>query len=71
MTSSAPLPEIAELEARIAELRSRLPKHTPPPSMLIELDELEDALERAYAAVGAFHASQMPPSRRPESAADG
>lgn len=69
MTPPAPSPEIAELEARIAELRSRLPKHTPPPSMLIELDELEDALERAYAASAPL--SQTPPSGRPELPADG
>lgn len=70
MTPSVPSPEIAELEARIAELRSRLPKHTPPPSMLIELDELEDALERAYAA-SAASTSQMLPSHHPESATEG
>lgn len=70
MTLPAPSPEIAKLEARIAELRSRLPKHTPPPSMLIELDELEDALERAYAA-SAASTSQMVSSYHPESAAEG
>lgn len=70
MTPPTPPSEIAELETRIAELRSRLPKHTPPPSMLIELDELEDALERAYAARAAS-ASQMLPPCHPESAAEG
>ncbi len=70
MTPPAPSSEIAELEARIAELRSRLPKHTPPPSMLIELDELEDALERAYAA-RATSTSQTLSSHHPESAAEG
>ena len=38
---------IAELEGRIAELKARLPKHTPPMSMLAELDELDAALEDA------------------------
>ncbi|MCP4536901.1 MAG: OsmC family protein [Chloroflexi bacterium] len=38
---------IAELEARIADLQARLPKHSVPASMLIELDELEEALEQA------------------------
>jgi putative redox protein len=38
---------IAELERRIAELKGRLPKHTPPMSMLVELDELDEALEEA------------------------
>ncbi len=37
-------PEIAELERRIADLRARLPRHTPPPRMWIELEELEEAL---------------------------
>jgi hypothetical protein len=33
--------------ARIADLKARLPKHSIPPAMLIELEELEEALERA------------------------
>lgn len=35
---------IVQLEEQIAELKARLPKHTPPPSMLIQLDEMEDEL---------------------------
>ncbi len=38
---------VVELERRIAELRARLPKHSIPPAMLIELDDLEEALEQA------------------------
>jgi len=38
---------VAELERRIADLKARLPKHSIPPSMLIELDELEEELEQA------------------------
>jgi hypothetical protein len=38
---------IAELESRIADLKARLPKHSVPPAMLIELEELEEALEEA------------------------
>jgi hypothetical protein len=38
---------IAELERRIADLEARLPKHSIPPTMLIELEELEEALEEA------------------------
>ena len=34
-----------ELERRTAELRARLPKHSVPPAMLLELDELEEALQ--------------------------
>jgi len=37
----------AELERRIADLKARLPKHSIPPAMLIELDDLEEQLARA------------------------
>ncbi|MGQ9521643.1 MAG: histidine kinase [Anaerolineae bacterium] len=37
---------IAELERRIADLRARLPKHSVPPAMLEELEDLEEELER-------------------------
>ncbi len=36
---------VKELELRISELRARLPKHSPPPAMMIELDDLEYELE--------------------------
>ena len=38
---------IDELERQIADLEARLPEHSIPPAMLIELEELEEALERA------------------------
>jgi hypothetical protein len=41
--------EVTELETRIADLKDRLPRHSVPPAMLIELDELEEELERARA----------------------
>ena len=41
---------IAELERRIAELRARLPKHSVPPAMIIELEDLEDELAQLRAA---------------------
>jgi|GEM_PF-2292474 len=37
---------IHALEQRIADLRARLPRHSPPTAMLVELDELEDELSR-------------------------
>ncbi len=40
---------VAELETQIADLKARLPKHSVPPSMLIELDDLEEKLEQARA----------------------
>jgi hypothetical protein len=40
---------VTELEKRIADLKARLPRHSVPPAMFIELDELEEELERARA----------------------
>ncbi len=37
---------MSDLERRMAELRARLPRHTPPTAMMVELDELEDELAR-------------------------
>jgi uncharacterized small protein (DUF1192 family) len=42
---------IAQLEAEIAELRARLPKHSVPPAMILELEDLEDELARLQAQV--------------------
>jgi uncharacterized membrane protein len=39
--------EIRHLEERIAELRRRIPPHSVPPSMLQELEDLEEKLEQA------------------------
>jgi uncharacterized small protein (DUF1192 family) len=36
--------QIARLEKEIAELEARLPAHSVPPAMLLELEELEDEL---------------------------
>lgn len=36
---------IAELEQRLADLRARLPRHSAPAAMLLELEELEEELE--------------------------
>jgi hypothetical protein len=38
---------IEELEQSITDLEARLPKHSVPPSMLIELEDLEETLRRA------------------------
>jgi hypothetical protein len=35
---------IAQLEVQIAELKARLPKHSVPPAMILELEEMEDEL---------------------------
>jgi hypothetical protein len=36
---------IPELEQHISDLRARLPRHSVPPAMLLELEELEAELE--------------------------
>jgi DNA repair exonuclease SbcCD ATPase subunit len=38
---------VAQLEKRLADLQARLPAHSTPPSMIAELDELEEALAQA------------------------
>ena len=42
---------IVELEAQIAALEARLPKHSVPPAMIVELEELEEELETLKARV--------------------
>ena len=39
--------KINELEEKIADLKARLPAHSVPPSMLRELEQLEDKMEQA------------------------
>jgi hypothetical protein len=36
---------IGQLEREIEEMKARLPKHSVPPAMIIELEDLEDELE--------------------------
>ena len=36
---------IAQLEKEIQEMEARLPKHSVPPAMLMELEDLEEELE--------------------------
>jgi hypothetical protein len=38
---------IQELEARLADLHSRMPAHSIPPAMLAELDDLDEQLAQA------------------------
>jgi HAMP domain-containing protein len=42
---------IEELERSIADLKARLPRHSVPASMLIELDDLEEELEHLQAEI--------------------
>jgi hypothetical protein len=38
---------LAALEQQLADLKARLPAHSIPPSMMAELDQLEEALVKA------------------------
>ncbi len=38
---------LAALERQLADLQARLPAHSIPPSMMAELDQLEEALAQA------------------------
>lgn len=40
---------IAQLVQEIEEMKARLPKHSVPPAMIIELEDLEDELEMLQA----------------------
>lgn len=42
---------IDRLERQLAELEARLPKHSVPPAMMIEMEELEEELETLKARV--------------------
>jgi hypothetical protein len=41
--------QIEELERRLADLKARMPAHSIPPSMMMELDDLEEELAKARA----------------------
>lgn len=43
---------IAQLREAIAQLKARFPKHSVPPAMMIELEELEEELEKALGGLG-------------------
>jgi SMC interacting uncharacterized protein involved in chromosome segregation len=48
-TKSANPERIRVLQNQIADLRKRLPKHSIPASMLLELEDLEEELEKELA----------------------
>ncbi len=45
----ASIERIAQLEKEIDEIKARMPKHSVPPSLIIELEDLEDELEELRA----------------------
>jgi len=64
-TKHSILAHIAELVRRLAGLKARLPAHTIPPSMIAEMDELEDALLEAQGQLEAKRTCP-PPAEPPE-----
>jgi hypothetical protein len=42
---------IKQLEEELAALKARLPKHSIPPTMILEMEDLEDELEALRAEV--------------------
>jgi hypothetical protein len=44
MSESSLAARVAELEKQLADLQARLPAHSVPPSMIAELDDLEEEL---------------------------
>ena len=43
---------IAELKRQLADLQARLPAHSVPPAMLMEMEEIEDELARLQSELG-------------------
>jgi hypothetical protein len=55
---------VEELEKQLADLQARLPAHSIPPSMILELDELEEALDHARRQRQAKQATEGIPGAR-------
>ncbi len=52
--------QIEELQPRLEEARARIPKHTPPPALMVEIDEMEEDLAQLQAQRKATrHASRI------------
>lgn len=43
--------QIVEVRQRLSEARARIPKQSAPPALMVEIDELEEELERLEALV--------------------
>ncbi len=51
--------QIKELEEKLAELKARFPAHSIPPSMMMELDELEEQLAMLQANAVSLYKGAM------------
>jgi len=43
---------IEDLRIKINDLKKQMPKHSVPPTMILDLEDLEDELEKALSAFG-------------------
>jgi len=55
---------LRELEQRIADLHARLPKHSVPAAMMVELEDLQDEHDRLRRFLEA-NSSTLPPQTQP------
>jgi hypothetical protein len=56
--------QIEELERQLADLKARMPAHSIPPSMMIEVDELEEQLAQVHLnVIPVIHCSSSNSSR--------
>ena len=53
MLDMNPQAVVADLERRLADAQARLPKHSTPMNLMLELEELEEALARAQTEANA------------------
>jgi ribosomal protein L29 len=58
MAETTPAERVVELEMQIAELRASLPAHSIPPTMIMQLEELEEELEAARAELARIKTDQ-------------
>jgi hypothetical protein len=58
MAETTPAERVVELEMQIAELRASLPAHSTPPTMIMQLEELEEELEAARAELARIKTDQ-------------
>ena len=57
MTTGTAQEQVATLEKRLADAQARLPKHSTPMAMMLEIEELEEALAQARAQAATNAAS--------------
>jgi len=62
MTDPGLTQRVAELECRLADLQARLPAHSIPATMFLEMEEIEEELERLRGLLHNDNASCISPN---------